>query len=67
MQTAEPRLPSPISDGTFELKIGDRVRHRTFGSGDVVAVEPGRVAVISFDGDKARKIMYDYAPMIVEH
>ena len=64
-QTAQIRAGSAQTE-VPRLRVGDKVRHRTFGEGAVVAVEPGRVVQIRFSDGSVRRIMYDYAPIEVE-
>jgi DNA helicase-2/ATP-dependent DNA helicase PcrA len=46
------------------LATGDSVRHAALGEGVVVAIEPGGIVAVRFQGDDAeRRLMLEYAPL----
>ena len=55
--------PAGHAAAPLEFAVGDDVVHASFGSGVVLAVEPGNVVVIRFGGGGERKLMADYAPI----
>jgi ATP-dependent DNA helicase UvrD/PcrA len=46
------------------LATGDSVRHAALGEGVVVAIEPGGIVAVRFEGDDTeRRLMLEYAPL----
>jgi len=46
------------------LATGDSVRHAALGEGVVVAIEPGGIVAVRFEGDDSeRRLMLEYAPL----
>lgn len=46
----------------LELEIGDRVRHKVFGQGHIIAID-GRSVSVSFAGRGVKKLNLDFAPL----
>ncbi len=55
----EPRF---VPEGMEDLAVGDRVRHKIFGQGHIVALD-GPNATISFAGRGVKKLNLDFAPL----
>ena len=64
-QVARPLMPNP--SGTAEaLKPGDRVRHMTFGEGEILSVKPmgkDQLIEVMFDTVGTKKLMATYAKL----
>jgi DNA helicase-2/ATP-dependent DNA helicase PcrA len=54
--------PQVVFDDTIELSTGDKVRHKLFGVGRVVAID-GDTVSISFDGRGIKKLNSSFAPL----
>lgn len=64
---AQPFAPMNIDEPRYvpedsELEIGDSVRHKVFGTGQVVAID-GSTVSISFSGRGIKKLNVEFAPL----
>lgn len=62
MTTQKAAKPSP--SGTIDLRVGDRIRHKTFGEGTILAMEKmgnDTMLEIGFDLVGTKKIMANFA------
>ena len=59
VNTGEPQY---VPDEDMGLDIGDRVRHKVFGQGEIVAID-GSTVSISFSGRGIKKLNVEFAPL----
>jgi len=59
LPSLEPRI---VLDDTIELSEGDRVKHRLFGAGQVVAID-GTTISVAFTGHGIKKLNSAFAPL----
>jgi len=57
-----PLEPRVVLDDTIELSHGDKVRHRLFGVGEVVAID-GTTISVAFSGHGIKKLNSAFAPL----
>jgi DNA helicase-2/ATP-dependent DNA helicase PcrA len=58
---ADPLEPRVVSEDT-DLEVGDKVRHKVFGVGNIVAID-GRSVSVSFAGPSIKRLNLDFAPL----
>lgn len=61
MNTPDSLEPRIVQEDTG-LEIGDRVRHKVFGQGHIVAID-GRSVAVSFAGRGVKRLNLDFAPL----
>ncbi|MFP7696538.1 ATP-dependent helicase [Trueperella sp. LYQ143] len=65
-QSASPAQSSAAARQTHGLKVGDRVRHRSFGMGTIVAFDgtgKSTVAQVKFRSGATKRLMLRFAPL----
>lgn len=53
---------APADDGN--LDVGDKVDHKTFGIGKVVAIEGDKISVFFAKSGQTKKLLKGYAPIV---
>jgi DNA helicase II / ATP-dependent DNA helicase PcrA len=57
----DPLEPRVVQEDT-DLEIGDKVRHKVFGTGTIVSID-GRSVAVSFSGRGVKRLNLDFAPL----